>query len=829
MNQNNTEFSASVNILRDAEQALNYIPTANSQDIFKQITHNFENTKQRAFLLVGAYGSGKSSFLWAFEQTLNKKSNYFSSLFNVFEKFDGFEFLSFVGAYQSLIATMEEKFAISKPKNKKAIFNALDTYYQDLHKQNKGLVILIDEFGKFLEYAAQNSPEQELYFVQELAEWACDSNKNVMLIASLHQGFSAYSFNLTESQRSEWRKVEGRLKELTFNEPVEQLLVLAAHHLSTHQQYKEIPANFTNLFEVIKNANKKIIKDHYTQKFAKTLYPFDILTATVLTQALQRYGQNERSLFSFLNSDDYLGLFDFYKSNLPYFNLCRLYDYLYHNFYDFLAQRSNPDYMQWANIKTALERVEGEALLQDIEQEAIKVVKVIGLLAIFAPQSSLIDIQFLANYLELSANHQDIFSVVQKLEKQKIIRFRGYAHRYILWEGSDIDIEKEIRKNIQEIDQDFDIVKEILNNFSLPYIIAKQTLLIKGTPRVFAFQISELPLKTLEPKDEIDGYINLIFSLKHTEDDVLKASKECKEAVLFGLFNNTEKIRKTILEIKAIQKVKADNPDDSIAIKELNSLETHYYLLLNRYILENLEVKNENISWFFRGEKITIQSIKQFNRQLSTIADEIYLDTPIYLNEMINTTEVSSQMIVARKTLFKQMFQAHHLEDLGFEKTNFMPEKTIYLSLIQNTGIHRKEGDSYSLVSPQDESFLPIWQAGERFLEQSKDNKKNLSELVEILSQKPFKLKKGLLEFWLPIFLFIKRHDFALYEDNIYKPDMTADDFDVIVRSPEKFEIKAFNVEGVKLEIFNSYRNLLNKVQTERPDNETFIETIKPF
>jgi hypothetical protein len=577
MNQDIAKYSASVNIIRDAEQSLYYIPTPNTQEIFKQIAYNFEHTKQRAFIMVGAYGSGKSSFMWAFERTINQKEKFFSSLFNVFDKFKGFEFLRFVGTHQSLLFTIAQQFELEGDIDSKSIFKALDVYYQKLHKKGKGLVILIDEFGKFLEHIAKHSPEKELYFVQELSEWVCDDTKNVMLITSLHQGFSAYSLQLTDAQRSEWRKVEGRLKELTFNEPIEQLLFLASHYLSTHQQRKDVPDNFSQLFEVIKNAHKRIIKDHYTLKFATTLYPFDILTATVLTQALQKYGQNERSLFSFLNSDDYLGIFDFYKSDLSYFNLGRLYDYLYHNFYDFLWQRSNPDYMQWASIRIAIGSIEKDALLEEVENIAIKIVKMIGLLDIFSPSSSSFDIHFLANYLELSENCAGVATIIEKLEQKKIIRFRGYSNRYILWEGTDVDIEKEIRNNIQDIDQNLDLVKELLYDFDLPYTIAKQALLQQGTPRVFAFQISEMPLKSLEPQGETDGYINLIFSLKHTEDDVLNASKDCKEAVLFGLFNNTEKIRQTVIEIKAIQKIKTDHAEDKVAIRELDSLEKHHF------------------------------------------------------------------------------------------------------------------------------------------------------------------------------------------------------------------------------------------------------------
>jgi len=39
--------------------------------------------------------------------------------------------------------------------------------------------------------------------------------------------------------------------------------------------------------------------------------------------------------------------------------------------------------------------------------------------------------------------------------------------------------------------------------------------------------------------------------------------------------------------------------------------------------------------------------------------------------------------------------------------------------------------------------------------------KRNLSELYEKLSEAPFKLKKGFLEFWIPIFLLANKEDFC--------------------------------------------------------------------
>lgn len=64
-------FSPSVNIVRDADRTLTYYPTDNTRRIVSQLLADY-HAGFRAFTLIGSYGTGKSAFLWAFEQNLLK-------------------------------------------------------------------------------------------------------------------------------------------------------------------------------------------------------------------------------------------------------------------------------------------------------------------------------------------------------------------------------------------------------------------------------------------------------------------------------------------------------------------------------------------------------------------------------------------------------------------------------------------------------------------------------------------------------------------------------------------------------------------------------------
>jgi hypothetical protein len=821
-------FTPSVNILRDTDIALTYIPTPNSKKIFSQLINDY-NIGIRSFNIVGAYGTGKSAFLWAFEKNINRKKEYFSPLSKSGFPGNGFEFFSFVGSYVSLMETFAKRLKISTKGDFKTedIIDTVEQYYKSLHKAGKGLVIVLDEFGKFLEFAAKNNPENELYFIQQLAEYANDQKKNIFFITTLHQDFNGYSRNLTKTQQNEWDKVKGRLKEITFNEPVEQLLFLASERLK-ELAISEKDKNFKRLFKCIETSKAFPLKDYFNESFAEKLLPFDILSASVLTLSLQKYGQNERSLFSFIESNDQFGIKDFTLWKDPYYNLSKVYDYLIHNFYSFLTTRYNPHQAQWSAIRTAIERAE---LMKTNVSDAVKIVKTIGLLNIFASASAKLNVDFLNEYSKSSLGIKEPEKIIKALDGLKIIRFIKYSNKYILFEGTDLDIEVAIDEAGNLVEKVTNVVHHLNKYFDFPYIPAKAVYYEKGTPRFFQFHLSESPEK-LHPEGEVDGFINLVFSdnLKK-EKEIKEVSAECEEAVLYGWYGNTSEIKSLIFEIEKVKKVKETHSEDRVAVRELENILRHQIKLLNHYVLGNLYSSKSPVTWYFKGKKVDFDSQTVFNRFLSAMCGQIYSKTPIFKNEMVNKTNLSGAIITARKNFLGALIANWHEKDLHFDEKKFPPEKTIYLSLLRETGMHRLAKDGYILSEPTNKKveFTPLWDACSTFLNSTRNGKRNLQELIDKLSSKPFKLKEGLIEFWLPLFLFCKRDDFALFNEDGYIPYLTLETLELVSKDPKEFEIKAFDIEGVKLNLFNSYRTLLNQSQQKSPTGQTFIETIRPF
>jgi len=699
-------FSPSINIERDFDKNLDYIKTPNSLRIFQQIADDYK-IGTRSFTIIGSYGTGKSAFLWALEQQLTNNQKYFQDINGQFQNITSFQFLNIVGEYNSLIDTLARKLDIhEKTNSNQLIIDALSKRYSEAIYQNSCLVIVLDEFGKFLEFASGNNPERELYFIQQLAEFVNDPSKNVLLITVLHQSFDSYASKLNRTQRQEWEKVKGRLREIVFNEPVEQLLFLGAERLERKDFVAPTDFKPDELVNSIKLAKVFPLRTEQSVELAKKLYPLDLLSAAILTKALQTYGQNERSLFTFLESDDVSGLKSFSWKNETYFNLSTVYDYLLNNFSSLLTTKYNPHFFQWRAIQHALDRI--EATLEGDYLEASKLVKIIGLINIFGNAGAKIDNDFLPTYSKLSSGIENAETILKRLEDKKIIRFLNYKSQYVLYEGTDLDIEIEVDQAAQKISGVVNIVSSLRHYFYFPYIIAKSSSLNRGTPRFFEFHISETPVSK-KPKGFVDGIINLVFSEGIMKEDVLAFSQESKEAILFGLYQNTTKIKNLIFEIRKINFVLENLVDDRVAERELKNMLAFQRQELNHHVLNNLYQDTGELVWIYEGREIQIENRSRFNKLLSEICDRTYFNTPVFKNELINKERFSSSISKARKNLLQALVEKWEQEDLGFRSDEFPPEKTIYLTLLKETGIHRKNGDLFFFSEPNQDSFKPFY------------------------------------------------------------------------------------------------------------------------
>lgn len=821
------KFALSTNVKTVQLNDFHYIVTSNSRRVLGSLIADY-NSGIHCFTLVGTYGTGKSSFLAALERDLLLNTK---SLFENKGQFNGytkFQTLNVVGDYSTLSKLFNEELD-SDSENTKEFFSRLEQLLDQHKKKNEFLLIAIDEFGKILEHAANHNPEKELYFLQQLAEFVNHpKHDNVILVATLHQSFGAYSKKLNEQQRNEWEKVKGRLKEIVFSEPVEQLLHLAAAQIEKSRKKIVSEENFEELFNLAKQT--KFINNDFDIAVARKLYPLDIFSAVVLTSSIQRYGQNERSLFSFLSSKDNNSINSFEPSATLTYNLANVYDYIIYNFYSYLSE-VNADSTNWRAIRVALERVEGYLEVEKIDN-ASKLVKTIGLCNLFGNAISFEE-SSLCKYAKLALNISNPEVLIKELESFKIIRYAKYKSQYIIFEGTDINIEDELYKAAGQVPRPMDFIDDLNAYFEFKVVQANASFYKTGTPRFFEFFLSNEP-QTFIPTNDIDGYINLVFAnSKDSKKQIIEISKIANNAVLYVYFKNADDIVDHLYEINKLEYVRQQILiEDKVAEREIQKLIAYEKDILNKAINHNLVSFSKNIEWFYKGEQRQLRSQADFNKLLSKVCDDVYYSTPIIQNELFNKQKINGAISLARVTLMDILIDDDRVAtpDLGFDDDKFPPEKTIYYSLLKNTGIHREVNGAYTLTEPNSLAIKDLWDKCEVFLKSTIEKQRKLGDLIKELNNAPFKLKQGFLDFWIPVYLIIRKQDYSLYDsEDRYIPDLNREVLDLLQKSPNEFRIKTFAVEGVKLEFFNQYRNFINLNDKDLITKKSFLETIKPF
>ena len=818
-------FSLSANIENGFAEGMQYLVTPNAQNAIHNIVNDFR-TGIHSFTIIGSYGTGKSSFLLALEADLKKtgKQKYLLDSKNLSDA-KSFEIMNIVGDYAEMSTLLSK--ALNVEGNTTSILDSLKNYYTQCQKKGKFLLIVVDEFGKVLEHAAKNNPEKELYFLQKLSELVNVPTRQIMLLTTLHQNFGAYAKGLTEEQSNEWTKVKGRFKEITFVEPVEQLLYLASAQLQANNEFKPVN-NITTLYELAKET--RYVSKDFPLDTAVQLYPLDLFSAYTITTAIQRYGQNERSLFTFLAAKGTNSISEFEPAEHLTYNLQKVYDYVLYNFYSYLKD-ANADSMSWSTIQVSIERVEGQDWSNEEEMlQAVQLVKAIGLLNLFGTAGFKLTERNLTDYAREAMAIDNAKEIIQKLTAKKIIRFAAYKERLMLFEGTDVDLEAEIREAGMMVSRPVTFVDELNVFFNRRISSVKAHFYQKGTPRFFDYMIREDPLDAV-PTGDTDGYIELIFSTrKKALEEIKKFSSETDHALIFAYFTNTEDIIDHLYNIKKYMYLleRVLDKNDRVAVSEIQKLKEYEETLLNKAISDNLFSYKNRVVWVFAGKEQKVESHRDFNQLLSRVCNDVYSKTPVMNNELFNKHKLSGTITAARKSYLTYLTEHYSENGMGFPEDKFPPEKTIYSSLLLNTGLHQN-GDFAD--APTNKGFMPLWNACEEFLNSSENKARKISELIKILSAQPYKIKQGFLEFWIPTYLFIKRQDFALYDASkgAFMPNVNMEFFDLLQKHPGDFEIKKFAVDGVKLGFFNQYRRFINLGDEFTITNASFIETIKPF
>ena len=541
----------STNILRDENLDFDYIVTDNAQGIFESINSS-NRSAQKCFNLIGSYGTGKSSFLLAFEQTLRGTKLFFDIPLKKTENSP--RFIKLIGKPSSIKTELSK--ALKLPKN-----SSLEKILSELDKKSKiypEVYILVDELGKFIEYALTNNPKEETYVFQRLAEYINDPSKNIFWIGTLHQNIDRYAENVSNTDALEWEKVSGRFITLNFNEPPSTILKL----ISAKIDNSKIKSSVRSINAANKaTENSKLLPDSYIKTaidLKKECLPFDALTSFLTISLLQKYGQNERSIFTFLSYKDKYSLYNY---NLNIYNPSELFEYSVQKLGHILFSSNNPDKLLWEASERALQRADSHKEVDSIHARVA--IRTILLSNIFCREGSSFTEKNLQSYVSaVSGNNAD--GIVEQLVDKNIIQYLKHRGKMVFVEGTDVNIKSEIISASKILSTNINYTEEIIQRVELRPTLSRAHFIETGAPRFFHYALSS---KNYTQKP-ISGFSNGICHVVLGENDTQKFTYSNDYPELYAHINDKSDLDSLMREI-LLYEVVLEKYQDDLVVKQL--------------------------------------------------------------------------------------------------------------------------------------------------------------------------------------------------------------------------------------------------------------------
>ena len=853
-----THYTRSINLERDAnsKDVINaYIPTSRAIQTLDRVSNSFhQGEAPRAWSLVGPYGSGKSSFAIFLShllgvnndvstQVANKKlSNTSKTTTQVFEEHlgesAGYLHIFLTGSPESLskrfvsaLHLAVSDFWIDKTDKTPQIITQLNdisgevttTQIMDLLVQlqkdlsdpeinGKGILIVIDELGKFLEYEARHAGVNDIYLLQALAEYACKGQAiNIIFVVLMHQAFEQYSKGLGETLRNEWLKVQGRFESIPYIESTEQSLrVLTATFRNdlTQQQLSTIKKQTDKVSSTLNKLNA--LPGQLSEQAASSLftkcYPLHPFSALILPVLCQKVAQNERTMFSYLGSHEPFGFKDSVKKItkvnewiLPW----QIFEYFIQNQPN--ATTDHLTYRRWVEVFTAVDR------LGDADENQVHLLKTIGLFNIIGIQDGL---KASKEIIELCCpKKNDVKKAITELTKNSFINYRQYSSEYRVWQGSDFDLDTAIQEKSQQVGR-FNLAETLSIRQSLLPIVARKHSIQTGTLRYFELSYSDS--ESFEKASQNFTQPKIIFYLAESKYDVelftQMHKEDCSPLNIYVLCENGQLYRENVLDVLSLERIQTETQElnsDPVAQREVKDRLSSAILLQNK-LLQDLCDKPENNSWYWKNKKVEQKNKKDLQKLLSIILESVYYAAPVIKNELINREKPSAQANAARNKLAVALTLKSDQEDLGIEK--FPAEKGIYRALIKATGLHKKIEDKWQLTPPTKEdkyNLYPAWHRIELFFEETENVALSIDTLDAILMAPPYGIKAGVLPLLYLIAYLYNQDEIALYEEGLYTPYLTSEHAERFIRKPGDFKFQRFRIQGMRASIFKEYQNAL--------------------
>ncbi|WP_240371149.1 hypothetical protein [Anoxybacteroides rupiense] len=692
---------------------------------------------------------------------------------------------------------------------------------KELKKRNIGLFMVYDEFGRFLQNMPIEQIHQTMQDIQDLAEFADHSTDNFYLMYITHKNLRHYFFKYSEEYRSELQRIEKRYVIYHIENDRATYVRLAQNVIHELYSGKRIPENkkkeyirYLRKFSIFPELNQVEIEE----LVVKGSYPLHPIALALLPTLSSLFGQNERTLFTFLESYQTGGLMDFVSKSNNAYTAPNLFSYFFPTLEKIEAYEDFND----LNIYHKLIKK-----IPYLSNEHLDILKLITLWNIAGMQSKHpLTLEFIS--FALDRQRAEVEDGLSKLDKIKAIRFNSIRGYWELFDGSAFNIEEMIAEKQQQFklsrEKWLQILKDhLVKRFYLAneYNDAKSMTRFASVHLILSSDILNKNDQVFNHDKQADSFVYLVLLECISErKEVISTLLEhgniynfyCVpdfEYIQVGKYVDQYEIVNSFLKDTELLKKDPDLKQELMLKRE----ELSFYIrkFLSRYF--NFQ---EKLEWIVLGEKKEIKNEFVLEKILSNMMFEIYPHTPEVRNDSYNRRIVNRVQLKAGYTVVDHIIE--HYDKPNFNIAGNGPDYLIYATIFKNN-----ELDISQLNNVQSQDFRLMREKLVTILEEHPSG--SLADLVGIFRNPPFGIRDPLIPIYLVGLLRDKWDNLSFYRNDMYVADVNGENLFKMIEEAEEYSYVYYEFGREYEELFKAFEVSFKNYITE--DLKTMPQHLK--
>lgn len=805
---NDESFIGSIQVNQTIKETLNKIVAARARG-------------QGAFTLTGLYGSGKSTFLSLISAViggsqevaqlaadrLGESATELTEAINGPENGRG-EVVVALGAREAITTSIARSLGLNKDTTVDAIVEAVQ---EKAASTSGGLILIVDEFGKSLEYAASSGGD--LYALQMLAELGEKKGGKVTIICCLHQSFRDYLTGADSLVTNEWRKVQGRFQDLPFAPTIEEQLGLVSGLIGdinlrpTAKSHADAAARALS-----SSASSRAIFQAVFRELPALEPVASVAIVGILKTLVQ---QNQRSVVAFFGSvepSSYRAMVEGGQTKL--YGLTHFFDYLEANHGPtlFTGELSS----LWRTVQDGLQRLR----MSEATASEISTYKTIACLAM-TPRNMGVGVS--ERLIELAlpkGDKADAKAALACLIKKKLVVYRDYSQEYFPVEGSDFDVIESLKDvSIGRADLE---PGQLAKALDLSPVLAKRFYHESGALKwcpIFVYSKDTVPDQL---RDAVSQFpVSAVLGVGRSIDEIKVVVDGLRPsvAVVAASLESTLAVR-ALKDAVGLQKLIATNKLlalDKVAKREvsirLHAAEKAFQTAFNQ--------QGNDGEWTIFG-LLHVQSCKGLNSAVSNVMRRVYRSMPYIDNELLARTFVNTSAQSGVNTLISRLFHNQGRESLGID--GYPAEKGILDSVLVKFGLLDNNYVLVDLLKTNPSSALAQMFEETLALIQASPEQLTMAAIQEFWAAPPFGVPAGLHSLLAPIFTMTYHDRLSIYQQGVFRADLTEIDIEVCMQSPKDFAVGWNELDESKLGVLRDLARGLSSVLEANAASEEPLE-----